>query len=118
MNAVNKTHAQSESKLEVSFTLAISGGTPTITNVFPACAAGDVEMTTDGGAGLTVVTIKNFKGPRGIYNIQLTPKVTSMMSAVVSDSYSGENLVFTVSTENDASTASDNVPVFVKAEAY
>lgn len=117
MAAVNKVHAQSEGKMELSFTLAISGGTVTIDGVFPKCAEGDVSVS-DGGAGLSTITIKNFKGPMGKYNIQLTPKVTSMMSAVVSDSYTGDDLAFTVSTENDASTLTDNVPVFVKAEAY
>lgn len=115
---MNKAHGQSETKQEVAFLLSISGGTPSISNVYPACAAADVEMTTDGGAGLTTITIKNFKGPTGGYNIQLTPKVTSTMSAVVSDSYTGDDLSFVVSTENDASSATDNVPVFVKAEAY
>jgi hypothetical protein len=116
--SMSKVHAASESRLEVAFLLSISGGTCSIANVFPAAASADISVTTDGGAGITAVTIKNFKGPRGAYNIQLTPKVTSMMSAVVSDSYSGNDLTFTISTESDASTATDNVPVFVKAEAY
>lgn len=115
--ATNKMHAQSEGQNEVKFLLSISSGTVSIANVFPRCAADDISVS-DGGAGLSTITIKNFKGPQGAYNIQLTPKVTSMMSAVVSDSYTGDNLTFTVSTENDASTLTDDVPVFVVAVAY
>jgi hypothetical protein len=115
--AVNKAHAQSEGRMEVSFLLQISGGTVSIANVWPPSAADDISVS-DGGAGLSTITIKNFKGNQGGYNIQLTPKVTSTMSAVVSDSYTGDDLAFTVSTENDGSTLTDNVPVFVKAEAY
>lgn len=114
---VNKARGQRDGILEVAFLLSISGGTVTIANVSPRSAAGDISVS-DGGAGLSTITIKNFKGPQGAYNIQLTPKVTSMMAAVVSDSYTGDNLAFTVSTESDASAATDNVPVFVKAEAY
>lgn len=116
--AVNKMHAQSEGKNEVAFQLTISGGSCSITSAYPKAAVDDIEVTTDSGAGLTVITIKNFKGSYGEYNIQLTTKVTSTFAAVVSDSYSGENLVFTVSTENDASTLTDNVSVFVKAESW
>jgi hypothetical protein len=114
---LNKAHGQSEYAKEVCFTLAISGGAVSIADVCPLGAAGDISVS-DGGAGLSTITIKNFKGPQGAYNIQLTPKVTSMMSAVVSDSYTGDDLAFTVSTESDASTATDNVSVFVQAKAY
>lgn len=115
--AINKAKAQSEGSMRVLFNLAISGGTPTIVGVFPPSAAGDVSLS-DGGAGLTTITIKNFKGPQGKAHIQLTPQVTSMMAAAVSIAYTGENLAFTVSTENDASTLTDNVPVDVSVEAY
>lgn len=113
----NKMHAQSEGKQEVNFLLSISGGTVSIANVFPRCAADDISVS-DGGAGLSTITIKNFKGPQGAYGIWAQSKVTSAWPSIVSDSYTGDNLTFTVSTESDASALTDNVPVMVKAEAW
>jgi hypothetical protein len=117
MIASNKNRALSENMMEVRCQLVISGGSVSIGKVFPPAAAGDISVS-DGGAGLSTITVKNFKGPKGEYNIQATPRVTSTMTAIVSDSYTGANLAFTVSTENDASTATDNVSVDLLLNAW
>jgi len=117
MIASNKNRALSENMMEVRLQLLISGGSVSIDKVFPREAAGDISVS-DGGAGLSTITIKNFKGPKGEYNIQATPRVTSTMTALVSDSYTGDDLAFTVSTENDASSATDNVPVDILIGAW
>lgn len=117
MTAINKAAGQTAANMRILFQLLISGGAVSISNVSPKCAEGDVSVS-DGGAGLSTVTIKNMKGPRGAYNIQATPRVTSTMTTIVSDSYSGDDLSFIVSTENDASTLTDNVPVDIVVEAY
>jgi hypothetical protein len=114
---VNKARGQSDYILEVRFLLNISGGTVTVEKVSPPGAAGDISVS-DGGDGLSTITIKNMKGPQGEALVFLTPRVTSMMSASVSGAYTGDDLAFTVSTESDASTLTDNVPVAVKVEAY
>ncbi len=117
MTAINKAAGQTAANMRVLFQLLISSGTVSISKVSPVSAAADISVS-DGGAGLSTVTIKNFKGPQGAANIQLTPQVTSTMAAAVSVAYTGDNLAFIVSTENDASTLTDDVPVDVVVEAY
>ncbi len=113
---VRKARGQSERNQKVLFQLVDSTGTPSIAKVSPLAAAGDISVI-DTNPGLAAITIKNFKGRQGGVNIQLTPRTTSLMSAAVSVSYSGENLAFTFSTENDASTLTDST-VDVSVEVY
>lgn len=115
--AINKARGQSDEIMEVLFVLTISGGAVSIVGVFPPVAVNDISVA-DGGAGLSTITIKNMKGKQGQANVQLTPRTTSMMSANVTPAYSGEDLSFVVSTESDASTATDNVSVDVQVKAY
>jgi hypothetical protein len=116
MPGLNKARGQSDKNLRVLFQILNTGGTPTIVGVDPLMAAGDFSIV-DGGAGDYDVTIKNFRGPRGLVNIQATAETISMFASVTARSYSGNDLTFTVSVENDASSASDS-SVDVCAEAY
>jgi len=114
--SVNKEHGQTEDNDVVLFQLLDSTGTPSITKVSPLIAAGDISVS-DTGAGRATVTIKNFKGPQGAVNIQLTTRTTSVWASVASSSYSGDDFTFEISIENDASTLTD-ASVDVRAEAY
>lgn len=113
---VNKAKAQLEGNLKVLFKLLDTSGTPSITGVAPKTAVNDISVV-DTATGRATVTIKNFKGPQGVVNIQLTPQTTSLMCAAVSRSYSGNDLSFEISIENDASTLTD-ASVDVCVEAY
>ena len=114
--AVGKAFGQAERHERVLFQILDTGGTPSIINVAPLSAAGDVSVV-DTATGRATVTIKNFKGIRGKYNIQATTRTTSVWASVVSDSYSGNDLTFEVSTENDASSLTDT-STDVIAEAF
>lgn len=105
--SMNKAAGHTERNQRILFRLVDTAGTPSITGVSPAHVAGDVSVV-DTAAGRATITIKNFKGPQGIANIILTPHTTSLMCAAVSRSYSGDNLSFEISTENDASALTDS----------
>lgn len=112
---ISKEFAQSEKNLRVLFKILNTAGTPTIVNVSPLGAAGDISIV-DTAAGIYDVTIKNCKGPQGVANIQATPETTSLMAAVTARSYTGDDLAITIHTENDASTDTDtSTDVIVEA---
>lgn len=113
---LNKTHGQTEANGKVLFKLLDTSGTPSIVGVSPAGAAADISVV-DTATGRATVTIKNFKGPQGYANIQLTPHTTSLTAAAVSRAYSGDNLSFEISVEDDASSLTDS-SVDVLVEAY
>lgn len=118
--ATNKQHAQSEGQNEVKFVLTFSGGTPSIASVHPRCAADDISVA-DTAPGTATITIKNFKGPQGATNIQLTPRNEFTIAAVSSRSYSGDNLAFIVKLSDadlDDSSADEDVDCDVVAVAY
>lgn len=118
--AANKMHAQSESQNEVKFVLTFSGGTPAISSVHPRSAADDISVA-DTAPGTATITIKNFKGPQGASNIQLTPRNEFTIPAVPSRSYSGDDLVFVVKLSDadlDDSSADEDVDCDVVAVAY
>lgn len=114
--SMNKAHGQSEGNQVVLFKLLDTGGTPSIVQVSPAGAAGDISVA-DTATGRATVTIKNFKGQQGAANVQATTLTTSVWCSVVSLSYSGDDLSFELSSENDASTLTDT-SVYVRAEAF
>lgn len=103
----NKSHALTENCQRVFFKLVDTAGTPSIANVFPPSAASDISVA-DTAQGRATVTIKNFKGGVGESNIQVTTQTTSVWASVVSKSYSGNDLSFEISIENDASTLTDS----------
>lgn len=112
---LDKARGQSDYIQEVSFKLVDSSGTPSIADVCPPGAAASVSVA-DTAQGRATITIKNMKGPAGKTNIQCTPYTTSTESAVVSRSYSGNDLTFEIHTENDASSDTDSsVDVVVRA---
>jgi hypothetical protein len=114
--AVNKAKAQSEGTMRIAFKILDTTGTPTVVNVLPPTAAGDIAIT-DTGPGIYDLVIKNFKGPQGATNVQATAYVTSVFASATARSYSGEDLSLTIHTENDASTDTDT-SVDVIVEAY
>lgn len=113
---LSKARAQSDKNQKVLFKLLDSTGTPSIVGVSPEGAAGDISVV-DTATGRATVTIKNFKGPQGFANIQLTPHTTSLMASAVSRAYTGDNLAFEISVETDGSTLTDD-SVDVCVEAY
>ncbi len=113
---VNKAKGQTDGNLKVLFKLLDTGGTPTIVQVSPAIAAGDISVT-DTATGRATVVIKNFKGPQGAINAQAQSLTTSVNTAVVAISYSGNDLTFELSSEDDASTLTDT-SVHVCVEAF
>lgn len=113
---VNKERGQQDRNLRVCFSLLDTGGSPSITDVNPPSAANDISVA-DTAQGRATVTIKNFKGVSGAYCIHATSKTTSVWTSVVGDSYSGNDLTFELSSENDASTLTDT-SIYVSAEAY
>lgn len=113
---INKAQGQTEVNGRVLFQLLDTAGTPSISKVSPVSAAADVSVS-DTATGRATVTIKNFKGPQGGANIQATSRTTSVWSSIVSVSYSGDDLSFEISSENDASTLTDT-SVDIVVEAY
>jgi hypothetical protein len=113
---LSKAFGQSEKNQRVLFKILNTGGTPSIVAVSPLEAAGDISVV-DTGTGDFAVTIKNFKGPRGLANIQATAETISMFASVASRTYTGDNLEIVIKVENDGSTASDS-SVDVVAEAF
>ncbi len=112
---LNKVRAQSETNQKVLFKILDTAGTPTVVNVSPAGAAGDISIV-DTGTGIYDVTIKNFKGQQGATNIQATSYTTSTMAAVSARSYSSDDLSLTIRVEDDGSTLTDSsVDVCVEA---
>ena len=114
--SVSKGFGQYGGIQKVSFKLLDTAGTPSITGVFPRAAASDISVV-DTATGRATVTIKNFKGQQGVANIQLTPQTTSLSAAAVSRSYSGDDLSFEISVEDDSSTLTDS-SVDVSVEVY
>lgn len=114
--SVKAARGQSDNNQLVMFQLLNTAGTPSITVVSPTAMASDVSVV-DTAVGRATVTIKNFQGPQSGANIQLTPRTTSVMSAAVSVSYSGADLTFEISSEDDTSALTD-VTVDVRVEAY
>lgn len=112
----NKCSGQGEGNEVVLFKLLNSTGTPTITEVFPDIAAADISVV-DTGDGDYAITIKNFKGPRGLVNIQASPLTISTMASPGAVTYTGDNVAFSIKVENDASTATDS-SIYVRAEAF
>ncbi len=113
---VIKAKGQRDGNLEVLFKILDSAGTPTIVNVTPLGAAGDISIV-DTGVGIYDVTIKNMKGQQGVTNVQATPYVTSTMAAVSARSYSSDDLAITIRVEDDGSTLTDS-SVDVRVEAF
>lgn len=113
---LSKARGQSDRNEKLLFKLLDTAGTPTIVGVCPLAAAVDISVV-DTGVGRYTVTIKNFKGAQGVANIQLTPHTTSLSAAAVSRAYTGANLAFEISVEDDASTLTDS-SVDVCVEAY
>lgn len=113
---VNKARGQSEGNLKVLFQLLNTAGTPTIVGVSPSICAGDISVV-DTAVGRATVTIKDFIGQQGFVNVQATSQTTSVWSSIVSRSYSGADLTFEISSEDDTSALTD-VTVDICAEAY
>jgi hypothetical protein len=113
---VGKNKAQSEGNLRILFKILDTAGTPTVVAVSPNGISGDIAIT-DTGPGIYDIVVKNFKGPQGVVNVQLTPYVTSVMASVTARSYSGDDFSVTIHTENDASTDTDT-SVDVCLEAF
>lgn len=114
--AQNKAAANLEGNQRVLFKILDTAGTPTIVSVCPSHAAGDISIV-DGGDGDYDVTIKNMKGPQGVAHIKPNAHVISTFASCTARSYSGDDLAFTISVENDASTATDS-SVDVEVEVY
>ncbi len=91
----------------VAFKLLDTSGTPSIVQVFPTAAAGDVSVV-DTGPGIATVTIKNFKGPAGFARVFLTAQTDSNFVSNVTPAYTGDNFAFAITINNDASTATDD----------
>ncbi len=114
--SVNKAHGQTESNDVVMFKLLDSSGTPSIVNVSPDIAAGDISVA-DTATGRATITIKNCKGPQGVANIQATSQTIHVWTSVVSRSYSGDDLTFELSSTDDAHSATDT-SIDVRVEAF
>lgn len=113
---LSKTRGQSEGNQVVLFKILNTAGTPTIVAVSPPSMSGDMSIT-DTGTGIFDVTIKNFKGPQGLANIQATAETTSTMASCSARSYSSDDLSLTIRVEDDASTLTDS-SVDVRVEAF
>jgi hypothetical protein len=111
--AINKARGQSESNQRLLFKI---GDGASLTEVSPLGAAADCSIV-DTGNGDYSVTVKAFKGPRGLVNVQLTSVTISTFASCASASYSGDDLTFVVKIENDASSAT-NGDVYVAVEAF
>lgn len=114
--AINKAQGQRDKHMCVLFKILDTAGTPTIVDVSPGGAAPDVSIV-DTGTGIYDVTIKNFKGPRGVANVQVSPYITSTMAAVTARSYTGDDLALTIHIENDTSADTDSSSD-VRVEAF
>lgn len=114
--AVNKARGQTDKHMAAFFQILDTAGTPTIVNVSPLGAAGDIAIT-DTGTGIYDVVISNMKGPRGVSNVIATSYVTSTMATVSARSYTGDALAITIRVEDDASTLTDS-SVDVRVEAF
>lgn len=116
--AVNKARGQSDANQVVLFKILDTSGTPSIVNVSPVGAAGDISIT-DTGVGIYDVVIKNFQGPQQVANVQATAYVIGNFADVTARSYSGADLSITVKTGTAASnyTAADS-SVDVRVEAF
>lgn len=115
---MDKAFGQHAGNQRVLFKLVDTSGTPSIGSVSPSGASGSISVA-DTAQGRATVTIKNFKGKTGSVNIQLTSCTTSVMSAVANSTiaYSGDDLTFEISSEDDSSTLTDT-SVFVAVEAF
>jgi hypothetical protein len=98
------------------FKILDTAGTPSITAISPDYISGDLSVA-DTATGVYDVTIKNFKGPRGLANVQATAETISVFASCTARSYSGDDLTVTIKTENDASSATDT-SVDVRIEAF
>jgi hypothetical protein len=105
--AVSKARGQSENNNAVLFKILDTAGTPTIVNVSPLNAAGDISIV-DTATGIYDVTIKNMQGPQQASNILVTPYVVSTSAAVTARSYSGADLSFTIKVNLDDATDTDS----------
>lgn len=114
--SVKAARGQSDNNQLVMFQLLNTAGTPSITVVSPTAMVSDVSVV-DTAQGRATVTIKNFQGPQSAVNIQLTPRTSSLMAAAVSVAYSGADLTFEISVEDDTSALQD-ASIDVRAEAY
>lgn len=113
---LNKAFGQSEGNRRVLFKILNTAGTPTVVAVSPSGASVDMSIV-DTGTGDYEVTIKNFKGPQGVANIQATAETISTFASVASRTYTNNDLAIVIKVENDASTATDG-SVDVCAEAF
>ncbi len=113
---VNKAHGQSEKNLVVMFKILDTAGTPSVTAISPENIAADFSIA-DTAQGVYDVTIKDFKGPQGLVNVQATAHVISNFASCTARSYSGNDLTVTIKVEDDASSAQDSA-VDVRVEAF
>jgi hypothetical protein len=114
---LNKARGQSEANQLVKFKILDTGGTPTIVNVSPLAAAGDITIT-DTGVGIYDVVIKNFQGQQQVVNVQATAYVIGNFCNVTARSYSGADLSLTIKTgtaATDFTAADSSVDVAVEA---
>ncbi len=114
--ALNKARGQSDKNQLVLFKILDTGGTPTIVNVSPLEAAGDITIT-DTNTGTYDVVIKNFQGPQQAVNVQATPYIISTFASVTARSYSGADLSLTFVVNSDAGSDTDT-SVDVRVEAF
>jgi hypothetical protein len=113
---LDKARGQSDGNQKILFKILDTSGTPSIVKVSPPSAAGAISIV-DTGPGIYDVTIKNFKGPQGAVNVQVSSEVISTMANCTVRTYTGDNLALTIDVNNDAGTDTDS-SVDVCAEAF
>lgn len=107
MIGLNKSMGQWAPAGMVAFKILDTAGTPTITEVFPANAAGDISIV-DGGDGDYDITIQNFKGVNAMARVFANAETISLFTSPVDIAFSGDSLTFTIKVEADDSTATDS----------